>query len=104
MFDCLFCKIINKKIPAETIYEDSLILAFKDINPQAKFHILVVPKKHIESINFIEKKDRKLISDLFFVIKKITKNNNIEHYKLQINTGRKAGQIIDHLHIHILAS
>ncbi len=104
MFDCLFCKIINKKIPTETIYEDSLILAFKDINPQAKFHILVVPKKHIESINFIEKKDRKLISDLFFVIKKITKNNNIEHYKLQINTGRKAGQIIDHLHIHILAS
>jgi len=102
--ECLFCKIVDKKIPAEIVYEDKKIIAFKDINPKAKIHILVIPKKHIESLNFIQEIDRKLMAELFFVIKKIAKNNNLDNYRLQINNGKKAGQEIDHLHIHILSN
>ena len=104
MTECLFCKIVDKKIPAEIVYEDKKIIAFKDINPKAKIHILVIPKKHIESLNFIQEIDRELMAELFFVIKKIAKNNNLDNYKLQINNGKKAGQEIDHLHIHILSN
>ena len=104
MTKCLFCKIIDKKLPAEIIFEDDNILAFKDINPKADFHILVIPKKHIESINFIQKTDRELIADLFFTVKKIAKNNNLDSYKLQINNGGKAGQEVDHMHIHMLSN
>jgi len=102
--ECLFCKIVDKKIPAEIVYEDKKIIAFKDINPKAKIHILIIPKKHIESLNFIQEIDRKLMAELFFVIKKIAKNNNLDSYRLQINNGKKAGQEIDHLHIHILSN
>jgi histidine triad (HIT) family protein len=104
MIECLFCKIVDKKIPAEIVYEDKKIIAFKDINPKAKIHILIIPKKHIESLNFIQEIDRKLMAELFFVIKKIAKNNNLDNYRLQINNGKKAGQEIDHLHIHILSN
>ena len=104
MTECLFCKIVDKKIPAEIVYEDKKIIAFKDINPKAKIHILIIPKKHIESLNFIQEIDRELMAELFFVIKKIAKNNNLDNYRLQINNGKKAGQEIDHLHIHILSN
>ncbi len=104
MTECLFCKIVDKKIPAEIVYEDNKIVAFKDINPKEKFHILVIPKKHIESLNFVQEIDRELMAELFFVIKKIAKNNNLDSYRLQINNGKKAGQEIDHLHIHILSN
>ena len=104
MTECLFCKIVDKKIPAEIVYEDKKIIAFKDINPKAKIHILIIPKKHIESLNFIQEIDRELMAELFFVIKKIAKNNNLDSYRLQINNGKKAGQEIDHLHIHILSN
>lgn len=103
MKDCLFCKIVEKKILAEIVYEDDIILAFKDIKPKAKFHILVIPKKHIYSVSYIEEVDRKLMAQLFFIIKKIAKDNNLDGYKLQINNGRKAGQEIDHLHIHVIS-
>ncbi len=103
MKDCLFCQIVDKKIPADILYEDDKILVFKDKYPKAKFHILVIPKKHIESVDSIKENDRELIAELFFVIKKIAKDNNLDGYKLQINNGREAGQEIDHLHIHILS-
>ncbi len=104
MDGCLFCKIVKKIISSETLYEDKNILAFKDINPISRFHILIIPKKHIKSLNFIEEADRELIAELFFIAVQIVKKNNIKHYKLQINTGEKAGQEIDHLHIHIIAN
>ena len=101
MSNCIFCKILNKEIPSEFIYEDETCFAINDINPNAKKHILVIPKEHIESLNEVENFD--LIKKLFEAIKKINKKENITHFKTLINTGSKAGQEVMHLHIHILS-
>jgi histidine triad (HIT) family protein len=101
--DCLFCKIINKEVPSDIVYEDSKVVVFKDINPKAPIHFLVVPKKHIASISQLEEKDKELVTDLILVIKKITKEKNITGYKIVINVGREGGQVIDHLHLHLLS-
>ena len=102
MENCLFCKITKKELPAETIYEDKNILVFKDIHPKAPVHFLVVPKKHIESINYLEPIDKELMGELLLVAKKIAQDKKLKGYKLVINTGREGGQLIDHLHIHLL--
>lgn len=100
--DCVFCKILNKEIPSKFVYEDDNCFAINDINPKAKHHILVIPKEHIVSLN--EVKDFELVKNLFIAIKNITKEQNIPSFRIQINTGRAAGQEVDHLHIHILAN
>ena len=102
--DCIFCKIIEKEIPADIIYEDKDVLVFKDINPKAKIHYLIIPKKHIESVDCLEDCDREIISNLIFTAKKIAKEKNIDGYKLLFNVGRKGGQIVDHIHLHLLAT
>lgn len=99
--DCIFCKIANKEIPAELIYETETIAAFNDLNPQAPVHILVVPKKHFSSLN--ELNDISLMGDLLNGVKEITKKLNIKEYRTVINTGKEAGQAVPHLHLHILA-
>ncbi len=101
MSDCVFCKILNKEIPSTFIYEDDVCFAINDINPKAKKHILVIPKIHVESLNEVE--DLSLIKDLFSAIKKINKQEGIKEFKTLINTGKKAGQEVFHLHIHILS-
>lgn len=98
MVDCIFCKIINKKIKADIIYENDDFIVFKDIKPKAEIHFLIVTKQHIESLNELE--DINLAGRMLLLAKKIMKHKN---YKIQINTGRKAGQIIDHLHVHVLS-
>lgn len=103
MVECLFCKIINKEISSEIVYEDESILAFKDIKPLAPVHILIIPKKHISSVDHIEIEDKTLMGDLILTAQKIAREMKLEGYKLQINVGRSAGQIIDHLHIHLLS-
>jgi len=103
MTDCVFCKIAKRELPAEIIYEDDRAVAFKDIHPKAPFHILIVPKKHIESVDSLETRDRELTGDLFLAGKKIAKENNLQGYKLVVNVGRNAGQMVDHLHIHLLS-
>jgi len=103
MTDCVFCKIVKKELQAEIVYEDDRVIAFKDIHPKAPFHILIVPKKHIESVDSLEAQDRELTGDLFLVGKKIAEENNLQGYKLVINVGRNAGQLVDHLHIHLLS-
>jgi histidine triad (HIT) family protein len=100
---CIFCKIANKTAPAEIVYEDDMALAFKDINPKSPLHLLIVPKKHIPSVNHVEIEDKALMGELILVAQKIAKEKNLSGYKLQINVGRPAGQIIDHLHIHLLS-
>lgn len=104
MKDCLFCKIINKEIPADIVYEDDDFFAFKDINPQSPIHLLVVPKKHIPSVNHFESEDKELIGRLFLVAKGIARDQGVaeEGYRLIINVGKKAGQTVDHLHLHLL--
>lgn len=101
--DCLFCKIANKEAASEMIYEDENFVAFKDIRPKAPFHILIVPRKHIHSVNHIEGEDKVLMGELILVAQKIAKENNLKGYKLQINVGREGGQEIDHLHLHLLS-
>lgn len=101
--DCLFCKIVNKEMPSEMVYEDENFVAFKDIRPKAPLHFLVVPKKHIHSVDHIEVEDKSLMGELILVVQRIAREKNLKGYKLQINVGREGGQEIDHLHLHLLS-
>ena len=98
----VFTKIINKEIPADIVYEDELCLAFKDINPQAPVHILLIPKKEISSSQQIEKADQTLMGHLMIKAPEIAKLLNLSSYRLVLNTGEDAGQTVFHIHIHIL--
>ena len=101
--DCLFCKIANKEVPSDIVYEDDKFVAFKDIAPKAPLHLLIVPKKHIASIDHVGVEDKTLIGELILVAQKIAREKNLKGYKLLINVGREGGQIIDHLHLHLLS-
>lgn len=103
MSDCLFCKIVNREIPSEIVYEDENFLVFKDINPKAPVHLLIIPKKHIPSVNHLEIEDKILMGELILVAQKIARDKKLEGYRLQINVGRPAGQLVDHLHLHLLS-
>lgn len=102
MEGCLFCKIIKKEILSETVYENDIVLAIKDINPRADFHILILPKKHIDSLDQLGAKDAETAGNLLLIAKDIAKSNNLSGYKVEINTGKQGGQLIDHLHLHLL--
>jgi histidine triad (HIT) family protein len=101
--DCLFCKISKGEIPSQKVFENDKVFAFNDINPKAKIHVLIVPKKHIESIKHIEVEDRELLGEMFLAAKEIAKEKNLSGYKLIFNVGKDGGQIIDHLHLHLLS-
>jgi len=101
--ECLFCKIIKKEIPSEIIYENDKVIVFKDIHPKAEVHLLILPKKHIVSVNHLEEEDKELMGELISTAQKIAKEKKLTGYKLIINVGREAGQIIDHLHLHLLS-
>lgn len=101
MSDCIFCKIINGDFGTEFVYEDENAVVFKDINPKANIHLLVVPRVHIESLNELD--DEKLLGKLMMIVKKVTKQLDIKSYRTVINTGKEAGQEVFHLHIHILS-
>ncbi len=102
--DCIFCKIIKGEAPAEIIHQDENFVVFKDIHPKAPVHILIVPKKHIVSINHLEEVDKELMGELFLVAAKIAQVAGIRDsgYKLVFNVGRGGGQLVDHLHLHLL--
>lgn len=101
--DCLFCKIIAGQIPADKLYEDEEILAFRDISPQAPVHFLVIPKKHIAGPAFIEAADEALIGRMLRTGAKIAADLGIsEGYRLVFNNGAGAGQTVFHIHLHIL--
>ncbi len=105
MDNCLFCKIIKGEIPSEKVYEDDEIFAFKDINPAAPVHILVIPKKHIDSIAQIEKEDEALIGKIYTVINKIAEEKGVKEngFRVIVNCGKDGGQEVMHLHFHLLA-
>lgn len=105
MIDCIFCKIINKEMPSDIAYEDDNVIVFKDINPSAPIHLLIVPKKHIVSINDLKDQDKELVGYMFLIAKKVAEEQAISEtgYRLIINVGRGGGQIVDHLHLHLLA-
>lgn len=104
MKDCLFCKIINKEIPSELLYEDDKVIAFNDINPQAPIHFLVIPKEHIESAKDINDHNSRLIGHVFNVISKLANVLDLElGYRIVNNCSKHGGQTVDHIHFHVLA-
>lgn len=104
MEDCIFCKIIKREIPSSIVYEDSEIIAFRDVNPQAPIHILVIPKKHIESLVNLTEEDEKVVGKIYTVINKIARQEGIDKkgFRVIVNCGEDGGQEVKHLHFHIL--
>lgn len=102
--NCIFCQIAKKELPATIIYEDENLIAFKDINPIAPIHYLIIPKKHIASVNHLEPQDKELMGELFLAAKTIAKKEGIADngYRLVFNVGKDSGQMVDHLHLHLL--
>lgn len=98
----LFRKIIDREIPADIVYEDDRALAFRDINPQAPVHILVIPRKELARVAEMTEEDRDLLGHLFFVARGIAAKEGLEDYRLVINNGAGAGQSVFHLHLHLL--
>ncbi len=103
MSETIFSKIIRKEIPADIVYEDELCLAFKDINPQAPVHLLVIPKKAIAKLADVESSDHALMGHLLLTVKRVAAQVGLANgYRVVINTGADGGQTVDHLHLHIL--
>jgi histidine triad (HIT) family protein len=100
---CIFCKIAKKEQSADIVSESDRTISFLDINPKAPVHILIIPKKHIESVNDITDSEKEFCGELLLEAKKIAHKQGIdEGYKLMFNVGKKGGQVVDHLHLHLL--
>ncbi|MDQ0204266.1 histidine triad nucleotide-binding protein [Pectinatus haikarae] len=105
MSDCIFCKIVSRDIPADIIYEDDMVVSFKDLEPQAPVHILIVPKKHIKNLNTAIPEDKDIVSHIMVdVVPELAKKLKIadDGFRLVVNTGVKGGQTVDHLHFHLI--
>ncbi len=102
---CTFCKIVKKELKSDVVYEDDLTIVFRDINPRAPIHLLVIPKEHIGSVNDLEEKHQKIISQMILVAKKVAQQEGFieKGYKLVFNVGRDGGQVVEHIHLHILS-
>ena len=101
--DCLFCKIAAGEIPSTKVYEDEKLLAFKDINPQAPVHILIIPKEHFDSVDALDEKSAPIVGDIMLVAKKIAAEQGLKDgYRIITNIGENGGQTVKHLHFHIL--
>ena len=102
--DCLFCKIANKEIPSDFLFEDDDFVVFKDIKPHAPVHLLIVPKRHIRSINDLTDQDRDTVSGLFILAARMAKEQGVDQsgYKLLFNVEKGGGQVIFHLHLHLM--
>ena len=103
---CLFCQIIKKEIPSEMIFENDEIVAFNDIHPKAKHHILIVPKKHIDTIKDLNENeaDEVLVGKMILTARDIAKEKNLDGYQLLFNVGKSAGQVIFHIHLHLISN
>ena len=104
MTDCLFCKIRDGEIPADIVYENDDVLAFRDVNPQAPTHILIVPRKHIATVNDLQDEDADVMGKLFLAAQDIAGYEGIaeDGYRLVVNCNSKAGQTVFHIHMHVL--
>lgn len=104
MTDCIFCKIVAGEIPADIVFENDHVVAFRDLNPQAPLHCLVIPKKHIATINDLEPEDNALVGELFLAAKQIAADNGLDErgYRTVMNCNAEAGQTVFHIHLHLL--
>ncbi len=105
MSDCLFCKIRDGEIPADIVFENDDVLAFNDVNPQAPVHLLIIPKKHISTVNDVDEDDQVLMGKLFSAAKTIARQRGVsdEGYRMVVNCNEGAGQAVFHIHMHLLA-
>ncbi len=103
--DCLFCRIARREIPAQLVHETETVLAFRDIDPKAPLHVLVIPKRHIESVNAVTEADATLLGELIVAARAIAAAEGADRdgYRLVMNTGAGAGQTVWHIHLHLLA-
>jgi histidine triad (HIT) family protein len=104
MTDCLFCRIVQKTIPAKIVHEDDRTLAFDDINPQAPVHTLIIPKKHVSTVQDCRDQDSDLLAELMVACANVAQQKGLAEsgYRIVTNTGRDAGQTVFHLHLHVL--
>ncbi len=102
MPECIFCKIAAGEIKADVVYEDDYVLAFKDINPQAPIHVLIIPKKHIERADDIPVEELDVLKKMFAAVPKVKEKLDVDDVRLVFNCGPKAGQTVYHMHLHIL--
>ncbi|MFT4711597.1 MAG: histidine triad (HIT) family protein [Candidatus Azotimanducaceae bacterium] len=102
--DCLFCKIVTEKIPADIVYQDDQVVAFRDISPQAPTHILIIPRKHISTINEIESTDQQLVGYLVLTAQKLAEAEGISEsgFRLVMNCNQDGGQTVYHIHMHLM--
>ncbi len=101
--DCIFCKIAAKEVPSEIIYEDEKVLVFKDLEPKAPVHVLVIPKTHISSVMEINEENSEIISHIFKVIKKLSSKLDLQNgFRVINNCGKYGGQTVNHIHFHVL--
>jgi histidine triad (HIT) family protein len=104
MEDCLFCKIINKKIPSAIVFEDDKVIAFRDIDPQAPVHILIVPRKHVPTLMDLTDEDKEIIGYIYLVAKKLAQKEGVakKGFRVVANCNADAGQAVFHIHFHLL--
>lgn len=102
--DCIFCDIINGKMGTKFLYENDTLVVFKDINPAAPVHLLIVPRKHIRSVNDLKEEDKKILSEMIIAGKDMAKKEGVAKsgYKLLFNVEKGGGQVIFHLHLHLI--
>ncbi len=102
--DCIFCQIVAGKIPSEILYQDEEVIAFRDINPQAPTHLLIIPKKHIPSLTHLPEVDSPLMAHMVSIANQLAKREGVAEsgYRLVINCGTEGGQLVPHLHLHLL--
>ena len=100
--DCLFCKIAKNEIASDVVFEDEDVKVFKDIHPKAPVHLLIIPKIHIQSIAHLESNHHEIIAKLIYTAKRMASELSLQGYQLVFNVGREGGQLIDHLHLHLM--
>lgn len=103
MHDCVFCKIINKEISADIVYSDDNCVVFRDLHPKDKTHLLIVPRKHIPTLDDLSCEDSGVVENLVDVARKLALKHSIAGYRLQINVGKDGGQELFHLHVHFIS-
>lgn len=105
MTDCIFCKIARGEIPSQIVYEDAQVVAFKDLSPKAPVHVLIVPKKHVQSVAHFQAEDKELAAHIFVdVVPKLAADLGVAEggFRIVLNTGKDGGQTVHHLHVHLL--
>lgn len=102
--DCIFCNIVNGKIPSDIIYQDEEVIAFRDIKPQSPVHLLVIPRKHYTSLLNVTEEDKPLMGHMVNIANRLARDEGIAEpgYRLVINCGQQGGQLVPHLHLHVL--